>query len=167
MADWTNRLEPILRAQEIAPEYDIHTYSDLVLTQVGHAAGMDIQKRFSMLGLISDENTGENENIRLSERRMSVQKDSSLVDFAEIVDQDSTSSAEVCRVFLACLMLANMGNLDVIQPIKNSVTKKATNKKKEGNKKDYLQDQKGSFSVRLLKSDRCRHIEEFRAPSMV
>ena len=34
VADWTNKLEPILRAQEVAPEYDIHTYSDLVLTQV-------------------------------------------------------------------------------------------------------------------------------------
>ena len=35
-----------------------------------------------------------------------------IVSFNEIVD--GQSSAEVCRVFLACLQLANVGNLDVI-----------------------------------------------------
>ena len=46
VADWTSRLEPILRAQEIAPEYDIHTYSDLVLTQIDNVSTMDFQNHW-------------------------------------------------------------------------------------------------------------------------
>ena len=34
VAEWTYRLEPMLRAQEASPEFDIHTYSDLVLSEM-------------------------------------------------------------------------------------------------------------------------------------
>ena len=172
VADWTGRLEPILRAQEAAPEFNIHTYSDLVLTQVGSASKMDFERRFSRLGLITDQNTDEVEAVRLKERRMSVQMDASLVNFEEILDQDSTSSAEVCRVFLACLMLANTGNLDLFPPVKNSPTHKITSNKKKDNSKEMMNqkensvDEKSGFSVRLLNNTRSRNIEEFRAPSV-
>lgn len=172
MADWTNKLEPILRAQEVAPEYDIHTYSDLVLTQVDTVTSMDLQKRFSILGLLSDENTNENENIKLNERRKSVQMDSTLVDFSEILDLDSNTSGEVSRIFLACLMLANSGNLDLVPPVKNTISKKNIGSKSNDNmsmsknKKDNINDEKKSFCVRLLNNIRNSTIEDFRAPSV-
>ena len=177
VADWTNKLEPILRAQEVAPEYDIHTYSDLVLTQVDTVTSMDLQKRFSILGLLSDENTNENENIKLNERRKSVQMDSTLVDFSEILDLDSNTSGEVSRIFLACLMLANSGNLDLVPPVKNTISKKNIGSKSNDNadndnmsmsknKKDNINDEKKSFCVRLLNNIRNSTIEDFRAPSV-
>ena len=192
VADWTSRLEPILRAQEIAPEYDIHTYSDLVLTQIDNVSTMDLQRRFSYLGLLNDENTNDFENIKLNEKRKSVEMDTALVDFAEILDLDSNTSGEVCRIFLACLMLANTGNLDLVPPSRKVVTKKCmekTNKEKNNeninkniNKndndiekndkkvdcivKDNLIDEKRSFSVRLLNNVRHCAIEDFRAPSV-
>ena len=184
VADWTSRLEPILRAQEIAPEYDIHTYSDLVLTQVDNVSTMDLQRRFSYLGLLNDENTNDIENIKLNERRKSVEMDSTLVDFSEILDQDSNTSGEVCRIFLACLMLANTGNLDLVPPSRSVVVMKCKenlnkirnnenindinkiDKKMECHMKDNLSDEKRSFSVRLLNNVRHRAIEDFRAPSV-
>ena len=176
VADWTGRLEPILRAQEAAPEFNIHTYSDLVLTQVGSATRMDFDRRFSKLGLMSGENTDEMESVRLKEKRMSVQMDSSIVNFEEILDEESSSSGEVCRVFLACLMLANTGNLELFPPIKNTTTQKTVGKMKKDSVNDIkdLQDknknnsghEKCGFSVRLLNDTRSRNIEEFRAPSV-
>ena len=221
MADWTSRLEPILRAQELAPEYDIHTYSDLVLTQVGSVPAMDLERRFQVLGLNSDENTGGLEEVRLTACREVVQTDRTIVDFQEIVgyrgqtkepgqgqgqgwEQDHAgmgagtglgagvgvggSSAEVCRVFLACLMLANSGNLDLIPPlpiVEKKILKSAHNvkdkdkekgkdtvrdvfgsAKKEKNFSHNINNQKMSFRVRLLNSKRNLDVEGFRAPTI-
>lgn len=217
MADWTSRLEPILRAQELAPEYNIHTYSDLVLTQVSSVPTMDLERRFLVLGLNIDENTGGAEEIRLTACRDTVQTDRTIVDFQEIVgyknqhkilekvprqrdelEHDSDllgsgsgtgtgvggSSAEVCRVFLACLMLANSGNLDLIPPlstVENKTVKsishneKSKDKDKDNNrsfgsaKKEnnhINSNRKMSFQVRLLNGKRNLDVEEFRAPSV-
>ena len=225
MADWTSRLEPILRAQELAPEYNIHTYSDLVLTQVSSVPTMDLERRFLVLGLNIDENTGGAEEIRLTACRDIVQTDRTVVDFQEIVgyksqhkilekvkgqreelEHDSDllgsgsgsesgtgsgsgvggSSAEVCRVFLACLMLANSGNLDLIHPLSTvenkTVNSISHNEKSKGKDKDKDKDesfgsakkeknrfnsnQKMSFQVRLLNGKRNLDVEEFRAPSV-
>ena len=219
VADWTSRLEPILRAQELAPEYDIHTYSDLVLTQVGSVPAMDLERRFQVLGLNSDENTGGVEEVRLTACREVIQTDRTIVDFQEIVgyrgqtkepgqgqgqgwDQDHVgmgagtgvgvgvggSSAEVCRVFLACLMLANSGNLDLIPPlpvVEKKTLKSAQNDKfkdmekgkdtgrdvfRSAKKEKYFShnnnNQKMSFRVRLLDSKRNLDVEGFRAPSI-
>lgn len=219
MADWTSRLEPILRAQELAPEYNIHTYSDLVLTQVSSVPAMDLEQRFLVLGLNIDENTGGAEEIRLTTCRDIVQTDRTIVDFQEIVgyrsqhkilekvkgqregfEHDSDllgsgsgtgtgsgvggSSAEVCRVFLACLMLANSGNLDLIPPlstVENKTVKSIShNEKSKGKDKDkdvsfgwakkennhINNNRKMSFQVRLLNGKRNLDVEEFRAPSV-
>ena len=104
------------------------------------------------------------------------------------LDLDSNTSGEVCRIFLACLMLANTGNLDLVPPSRKVVTKKClekTNKEKnneninkndnniekndkkvDGIVKDNLIDEKRSFSVRLLNNVRHCAIEDFRAPSV-
>jgi Condensin II complex subunit CAP-H2 or CNDH2, C-term len=169
VADWTCRLEPILRAQELAPEYNIHTYSDLVLTQVGSVSEMDLERRFRVLGLNSDENTGGEEIAILNTLRTNVRTDRAAVDFQEIVgDEEGRSSGEVCRVFLACLMLANAGNLDLIpQPAVEKPCKSGKNKGGKGRieKKVYF-NKKSSFHVRILRNRRNQDIEEFRAPSV-
>jgi hypothetical protein len=189
VTEWTRRLEPLLRAQEDAPEYDIHTYSDLVLSQVGTVVKMDHYQRFSLLGIDGDD-ADEEEHRRCSTRRMSVQEDSGLVDFSEVVGLGGVeagnlgpSSAEVCRIFLACLMLANMGSLDVVpstallsrrmsqSSVRNSLIGNYGN---DGRNSD-IHNQKNiemyskemtSFGVRLLCSSRRHDIEKFRAPSV-
>ena len=110
--------------------------------------------------------------------------DSTLVDFAEILDQDSSTTGEVCRIFLACLMLANTGNLDLVPPSGRVVMRKCKenlnkirnnenindineiDKKMKCHLKDNLLDEKRSFSVSLLNNVRHRAIEDYRAPSV-
>jgi Condensin II complex subunit CAP-H2 or CNDH2, C-term len=237
VADWTHRLEPVLRAQETVPEFDIHTYSDLVLTQVDSVVHMDTTRRLSELGLkperdgydkadideetAQDENRPENNAITMPLSKMKetvfgklkerLQTDSSLVDFAEIVrlsaslvksadndrdtgdvsksdDNDENSNkgsenskcsskgngnskddssvllrsrAEVCRVFLACLMLANMGNLDLAP---SAAADRAANK--DLGSMSAKEKAWGSFAVRLLNLNRKRDVENFKAPSI-
>ena len=178
---------------------------------------MDLERRFLVLGLNIDENTGGAEEIRLTACRDTVQTDRTIVDFQEIVgyknqhkilekvprqrdelEHDSDllgsgsgtgtgvggSSAEVCRVFLACLMLANSGNLDLIPPlstVENKTVKsishneKSKDKDKDNNrsfgsaKKEnnhINSNRKMSFQVRLLNGKRNLDVEEFRAPSV-
>lgn len=158
-----------MRAQEAAPEYNIHTYSDLVLTQVGSVSEMDLERRFRMLGFNSDENTGGEENAILTTLRANVRTDRSVVDFQEIVgDEEGRSSGEICRVFLACLMLANAGNLDLIpKPAETKPCKAGKGREGKGKiEKVFHYTKKSSFHVRILKSIRNQNIEEFRAPSV-
>jgi hypothetical protein len=86
-------LEPYLRAEEEAEPFDIHQYSDRLLNTVELVAGLPADER-----LAKGSATGAEIN-------------PSLVEFSEIVTgHDST---EVCRMFLACLQLANMGNVTI------------------------------------------------------
>lgn len=197
VTEWTRRLEPLLRAQEDAPEYDIHTYSDMVLSQVGAVVKMDPMRRFSLLGINgSSHDVDEEEYRRISHRRMSVQEDSGLVDFSEVVGLGGTgaetsgaspsapSSAEVCRIFLACLMLANMGSLDVVpstsllssrtssvpiprNSLKNSAKSDGMNNDVQNNQRMSYSKEMTSFGVRLLCSSRRHDVEKFRAPSVM
>jgi hypothetical protein len=100
VADWTIRIEPILLAQEKAPSYDIHQYSDKILVQMNKV----ISKRQKQIN----------------------KKNKESIKFDDIV-AGNVSSAEVCRVFLACLQLANYGNVLVIPPIKQSSNTKSLN----------------------------------------
>ena len=178
---------------------------------------MDLERRFQVLGLNSDENTGGVEEVRLIACREEVQTDRTIVNFQEIVgyrgqtkelgqgqgwEQDHAgmgagtgigvrvggSSAEVCRVFIACLMLANSGNLDLIPSlptVENKLLMSSHNVKDKDKEKgkDTVRDvfgsakkgknfshnndnQKMSFRVRLLNSRRNLDVEGFRAPSI-
>ena len=132
---------------------------------------MELEHRFQVLGLQLDENSSGEEKNEFQCRRNSVLKNPTIVDFQEIVGdriKNGKSSSEVCRVFLACLMLANAGNLDLIPPDKATKnikfnSKNATTPDRKKREKNY--SDKISFCVRLLKNKRVRDIEEFRAPS--
>jgi len=120
VSEWTARLEPLLHEQDMRPEFDIHAYSDRALQRVA-------QK--SSKGTPNAGNT-ENESVNT-------------VHFSDVVQGES--SYEVGRMFLACLQLANLGNLDFSQ------------------KKDSISD----FDVNMLNSKSNRlQISEYRAPSV-
>ena len=75
----------------------------------------------------------------------------------EILEQQRLyAAAEVCRVFLACLMLANTGNLDVIPPDDNH-----DSVKDDGMMRGY-----GAFAVRMLETTRKKNMDDFLAPSI-
>ena len=233
VTDWTNRLEPMLRAQEDAPEFDIHTYSDLVLNEVDAVLRMDPHRRLSELGLGlldltdfenreanishqngSDDAAGEDGVENRDGRRSSLispdhlaalqsalANDVTVVDFAEIVhaavrksmvtsspvgglvmvddpeEYRLKTSAEVCRIFLACLMLANMGNLDVVPPSatapeggSNSMNSMNTDSKRvplSASATETAMNGYGNFAVRLLDHARKKGLETFRAPSVM
>jgi len=113
VSEWTKRLEPLLKEEEKAEVFDIHQYSDKLLTKVVEV---------------------------LKEPENPVSPD--IVSFNEIVE--GQSSAEVCRVFLACLQLANVGNLDVIHR-ENTSTKKSFDEDSSTN---------NLFKLRLIDSSR-------------
>ena len=201
VAEWTGRLEPMLRAQESAPEFDIHTYSDLVLAEVGTVLGHDAARRLSELGVSVEDvgalddaenrdanagstaapadNGGKREGAAAALGALchALASDASAVDFAEIVHAtarhvawadagDGTdgpqrrlkSSAEVCRVFLACLMLANTGNLEVVD--RGGLMNDRAAHDAVGAAKGL-----GNFAVRLLEKERGNIVESYRAPS--
>jgi len=199
VAEWTGRLEPMLRAQESAPEFDIHTYSDLVLAEVGAVLGHDAASRLSALGVSTEDldalDNAENRDANAGSTTMAARgdggkqaaaaaawgalrdalvSDASAVDFAEVVhatvrhgaeadagDADGSerrlkASAEVCRIFLACLMLANTGNVEVVD--RGGLL---------GNDRGGSDAVKGlgNFAVRLLENARKKTLENYRAPS--
>lgn len=115
------KLEPILQAQEDATPFDIHDYSGRVLRTV-----------------ISEHQ---------DEKRARLPNEIEKVSFSEVVEGES--SAEVCRMFLACLQLANLGNVIVESNINKDGT--VTN---------------NDFSLRLITTAKKQDIESFRAPSV-
>ena len=91
MSDWTRRLEPLLRAQEEGVQFDIHDYSDRFLSQVSTMVHRPQPKSVRDAG-----------------------HDPAIVNFHAVAA--GQAAPEVCRMFLACLQLANMGNVSVIPP---------------------------------------------------
>ncbi|RYH15220.1 hypothetical protein EON65_32085 [archaeon] len=119
VSEWTDRLEPILHAQEEAKPFDIHECSDEVLSKL----------------------SVETKQVQ----RVSKDKKASLVAFEDIADG---GEASVCRMFLACLQLANLGNVEIVANTgKQAVTC-------------------NEFKLRLLSDTRRNDIENFRAPSL-
>lgn len=154
--EWTSKLEPQLRAQEEAPVFDIHEYSDKVLTQLSN---MDVAS-----------------------------KENGTVSFTECVQ--GKSSAEVCRVFLACLQLANTGNLEVVPTFPASsdagsasqvLQSKSKSKLKAGKTVEsqgvatgasaaaYVDAQLkiNAFMLKLKNDKRIKQVETFKAPSIL
>jgi hypothetical protein len=129
--DWTNKMEPLLKEQEERGGFDIHDYSDGAL-EVIH---QKIQQEGRGGGAAEEEEGG---GAGGGEEEMKMK-----VHFSEIVQ--GKPSYEVSRVFLACLQLANLGNVNFEQS------------------RGTVED----FDVRLLneKSNRLQ-IENYRAPSV-
>lgn len=89
----------------MAPGFDIHEYSNRVLLAMSEVASL------------SPETRGSDTKNALSADMADNQGGAGMgpmVGFEEIVK--GQSSAEVCRVFLACLQLSNLGSVSVIQP---------------------------------------------------
>jgi hypothetical protein len=91
VSEWTSRLEPILLDQEQRPEFDIHAYSDKALEKVA----------LRSKELVLEKSSSKDEN------------GPAQVHFSDVVKGES--SFEVGRIFLACLQLANLGNLTFSQ----------------------------------------------------
>lgn len=120
--DWTMRLEPILLAQEDAEPFDIHAYSDRVLMNM------------------------KNITVRKKKDQKKVNKET--IGFSQIVA--GQTSAEVCRIFLACLQLANLGNVEVLNTSTNA---------------NGVVDE--TFALKLLQEKRNNGLDNFLAPSVM
>lgn len=99
VAEWTQRLEPILQQQEEGAQFDIHAYCETFLEGVDEAI---IEHDEEVEQLQAAGVTPEGEQV-LGE-----------VSFGEVVA--GQSSAEVCRIFLACLQLVNHGSISITPP---------------------------------------------------
>ena len=193
-----------MNAQESVAEFDIHKYSDMVLSRVLRVTEMDIKDRVelgtrSLLNSVDDqinatistENCNPNNNIELKaiiekDKLSSIStlklfessvSDKNLVNFAEVTrististstnesaSMNTNTTAEICRIFLACLMLANLGNLDVIRSMDSD---QVHNDQKLVGIENIGKYELNSFSLRLLNQNRNRSIENFVAPSMI
>ena len=149
VTEWTKRLEPILRAQEDAPQFDIHDYSDRILVDIG---------------LVNQQHVEESGN----EKEAGAAHD--WITFDDIArGKDAT---EVCRMFLACLQLANLGNIEFeeVIPTKGSAAVE-TKKRSAASKKNDTQRKRSEskevlgvenlFHIRLVKENRHKHLDHF------
>lgn len=93
IGDWISKLEPKLAAEETRNVFDIAKYADKVLTDASVAVS-------SAVDVVPSKSKESETNLRA-------------VDFSEIVENNPRY--EVCRVFTACLQLANLGNIDIIE----------------------------------------------------
>jgi hypothetical protein len=177
VSDWTAKLEPILKAQEESSVFDIHAYSDNLLLDLSTAVSRQASLFAQQAPVIPEE------------------CEIGVISFEELVHGES--SAETCRKFLACLQLANYGNVEVIPPenrvesisllrqsSKNKRTKAREQIETQGkenvvdnNNKIVLSSKQGTngtskpheevFKLRLLSSKRISKINDFMAPSLV
>jgi hypothetical protein len=99
VSEWTYRLEHVLHQQEEATTFDIHSYADNLLTQMNRTCNTDLASRMNRR---SKSMTGFNEK----------DLQSNIVRIDEVVG--GLPAAEVSRIFLACLQLANSGNVEII-----------------------------------------------------
>ena len=137
--DWTNRLEPLLREQELAPAFDIHNCSDRLLVKMGQL----VKSKTTVVEKVVDE---------LDHSNVTTVKNA--IRFNDIVAGNSRS--EVSRSFLACLQLANMGNVLMIPP-------KSRDDKNAMTHGDF----EAAFSVQLIARNQKRDVENYLAPSLV
>jgi hypothetical protein len=94
VAEWTQRLEPILQQQEEAGQFDIHAYCEQFLEEVDEAVALHEDEAGSC---------DDDDDARVMHE--------SGVSFGEVVS--GKPSGEVCRIFLACLQLVNHGNIAI------------------------------------------------------
>lgn len=96
VAEWTQRLEPILQQQEEGAQFDIHAYCETFLEGVDEAI------------VEHDEEIEQLEAAGVTPEEEQIPGE---VSFGEVVA--GQSSAEVCRIFLACLQLVNHGSISI------------------------------------------------------
>eukprot|EP01041_Mallomonas_annulata_P004736 gene4737-9405_t len=137
--EWTNRIEPRLAEQDARPPFDMHCYTDRVLSRVTSAVhkvpSLDIS------GEVSCDHT---------------------VDFAEVVPSGAPQY-EVCRLFLACLQLTNQKNLGILPSPPPPIT---GDNNGHGHGHGHGNNDVGGMRLQLLSSVQTENIENYRAPSI-
>lgn len=96
VGEWQSRLLPILESEEERPEFDIHRYGDRILTRVKNE--IDSKKFLSKREIRDSERCGKGSS-----------QTPSIADFRAVTK--NCEKFEVCRLFLASLMLSNSGNV--------------------------------------------------------
>lgn len=130
ISDWVEKLEPLLAEQDSRRVYDIAEYSDKVLCKAS-LCSINTKLNVAKEGL-PDQSSTENSS-------------SQNIDFEELVHGESAH--EVSRFFVACLQLANFGNISI-----SEVT---------GGHGRIC-----GFNFSLLSSTRNKEVENYRAPSV-
>jgi condensin-2 complex subunit H2 len=96
---WQSKVKPMLENEERRPVFDIHAYSQRILTSM--------EKDLNNQRVAKDDENMNGDAIQVQE------KGNPLVDFATVT-QDC-EQYDVCRMFLATLSLCNAGNIDLQQ----------------------------------------------------
>ena len=99
VAEWTQRLEPILQQQEEAEQFDIHVYCDHFMLDVE-----DVITRHEHEHQLLGQEKAEQEDVKQAEMSSAEDSNNSKANFDEIGFSEvacGKSSAEVCRIFLA------------------------------------------------------------------
>lgn len=115
MSDWTRRLEPVLRQQEESTAFDIYSYADSLLSKVSETVALpETARTRRSIGSFGGLDTGA--ALHDDEEPTSSQ----VVGIEEIAA--GMDASEFSRMFLACLQLANSGNIEIIAPSQMTIT---------------------------------------------
>jgi hypothetical protein len=142
----------MLQAQEESTKFDIHIYSDRLLIDLTRILDQDDNER----------------KINYDDKGFKIENGPGIASFDEVVK--GQDSAEVCRSFLACLQLANSGNLTVLSDdieIQPTTAKGKKTHVNNVNKLDTICTVNNEFKVKMLRDERGHGIENFRAPSVI
>ncbi|KAJ1422879.1 hypothetical protein B484DRAFT_110063 [Ochromonadaceae sp. CCMP2298] len=146
VADWTQRLEPILQQQEESVQFDIHAYCETFIVEV-------------------DDVVAQREAEMPEDAEQEAEQE---VGFSAVVH--GRSSAEVCRVFLACLQLTNQGTVSIIPTKRDQwnaeLQMKESRRSSVGSYSSEGEKAVDPFNIRLLSNIHSRGMENFRAPSL-
>ena len=126
--DWTERLEPQLSEQESRPSFDMHAYSARFLASLTAVSELRDRDAASVPAATAKSRGTE----------------CSVVSFGDVLGAQQPQF-EVCRMFLACLQLANHNNVDIVRSGVDLA----------------------SLDLQLLTEQRSQDIENYRAPSVV
>ena len=108
VSDWTRRLEPVLRQQEESVAFDIFSYADSLLSKVSETVALPETARTrrsvgSFGGRVTDIGADMDEESDTADQVVGIEEIAAGMD-----------ASEFSRMFLACLQLANSGNIDII-----------------------------------------------------
>jgi condensin-2 complex subunit H2 len=134
---WQSKVKPMLENEERRPVFDIHAYSQRILTSMEQ----DLEHQRA---------AKDDENMNLNNEDAAASQDDTkgnpLVDFATVT-QDC-EQYDVCRIFLAALSLCNAGNINVQQ--QQQIDSSSSNKP---NVPSDRRPRLGTLRMELLKRD--------------
>ena len=112
VGEWTRKLEPVLKLQEESSTFDIHAYADNLLlkftkpyTNRSNSASADLKNK-------NNSSTETDLDIK-NENNNNIDAEGGVTELDLEFVAKGMSAAEVSRMFLACLQLANSGNIEI------------------------------------------------------